>query len=108
MNNKVNEIVLEAREKKKSIALEDLGFIFLRNKYSRFSGNSKRMNKIISLLDYSRYLESINRCAQRNGVEIIKVPACYTTKNALEWLCPERKLTSHAGSCVTIGRRGMN
>ena len=104
----VKEIVTEAGLKLKSIAIEDLDYQLKKTETKRRgTKKERRYNKMLSTLDYRRFREEITRCAKKNGVEVIAVPAYYTSQIAKEKYCPGRCLSVHQGSTITIGRRAM-
>ena len=108
MREQVKEIVDEAGLKLKSIAIEDLDFQLKKARLKRKGSKKNReYNKMVSALDYHRFSEEISRCAAKNGVEVIMVPAYNTSKLAREKYCPGRCLTVHQGSTITIGRRAL-
>ena len=108
MREQIKEIVNEAGFKLKSIAIEDLDFQLKKARLKRKGSKKNReYNKMVSALDYHRFSEEISRCAAKNGVEVIMVPAYNTSKLAREKYCPGRCLTVHQGSTITIGRRAL-
>ena len=108
MREQVKEIVEEAGLKLKSIAREELDFELKKQGLNRRgSKRNRQYNKMVSTLDYRRFSEELTRCAAKNGVEVIAVPAYNTSRIAAEKYCPGRCLTVHQGSTITIGRRAM-
>ena len=108
MREQVRQIVDEAGLKGKSIAIEDLDFQLKKARSKRRgSRRNRKLNKMVSGLDYRRFRDEITRCGKKFGVEVIAVPAYNTSKIAAQKYCPGRCLTVHQGSTITIGRRAM-
>lgn len=92
----------------KSIVCEKLDF--LRTKSKAHKGRSergKRYNRMIHLLDYSRYKDTLLNSAVRNGIDLILVNPAYTSKIAKEKYCDNRKLNVHVGAAYVIARKGQ-
>ena len=104
----VSRISRRSLQTGKSIVIEDLDFKHRKSRCLKGKGKKgRRYNRIIHLLDYSRYKVSMKNSAVRNQIDLIVVNPAYTSAIAREKYCEQRKLNVHAGAAYVIARRGQ-
>ena len=90
-----------AKEGNCSIAIEDLKFkddVDVQGKFARIK------HQFI----YSTLLSMVERAANREGIECIKVKPQYTSKIGLYKYCHQHKLNVHNGAAMVIARRSYS
>ena len=104
----VSQISRRSLQTGKSIVIEDLDFKNRKSRCLKGRGKKSRYyNRIIHLLDYSRYKATMKNSAVRNHIDLIIVNPAYTSAIAREKYCGQRKLNVHAGAAYVIARRGQ-
>ena len=97
-----------ASRKGKSIAIEKLSFE--KKKAGVLKGKNekgKKYNRMIHLLDYSRYTECMTNMCIRKGIELMFVDPAYTSQIAKQKYCDTRKISVHNGAAYVIARRAQ-
>ena len=108
LRNIVVKFCKEAKINNFAIAIEDLDFAKTKGKMIKAkSKKGKLYNAMLSQLAYSIYKDTFERNSQRLGVCLRKVNPAYTSKNAKEYVCEQRKMNIHMAASYMIARRGL-
>ena len=105
IKEKLSKVVRSAKERKKSIVIEELDF--KKKKSEQQKGEAKDYNRILHLFDYHRYLFWMENLCIKYGVELIKVNPAYTSKIGKQKYSNRKKLTVHRAAAFVIARRGQ-
>jgi transposase, IS605 orfB family len=100
-----NMVVKLARDKTKDICVENLNFST--QKATTETKQDKKYNNMIHSLAYREFIESIESCAARHGVDVVKVNPAWTSWIASKKYCSKMKLNVHTGASFVIARRGQ-
>ena len=104
----ISQIVNLAKEKGKSIAIENLNF--KQTKAKRTEAKTKRgksYNRMLHKFDYSRYKNVLANCSHRKKVELIMVNPKYTSKIGKQKYSDRMKLSVHQAASYVIARKGQ-
>lgn len=105
MQKIVKDLVVYCKQKHKALVIEDLSFG--KKKSGTLHKKNKWYNRMIHMLDYSRFSELCSNSTAVYGVEFIKVSPFNTTKIAKSKYCKQRKLNGHIGASYVAARRGQ-
>ena len=98
-------IVGMAKRAGKHMVVEDLDF--KDKKSRRQKGGNAGYNRMLHILDYGRYRDTLNNSCFRNNVGLVKVNPRDTTKIGKERYCKAMKLSGHQAAAYVIARRGQ-
>ena len=104
LRNALNELGEIVTKKKKILVVEDIDLKSARRKSSY---RDKRLNKVIHLIPYAKYLEFIDYIPYKFSFLVIKVHPAYTSKIAKIKYQDKMKLPLHITASYVIARRGM-
>lgn len=99
----VKDLALRGYDKGKPVVHENLDFIRTKAGVE----DNKEYNKMIHSFDYSRFIESLERACERNGVKCIGVNPANTTKIGVGKFKERMKLSNHICAAFEIGRRAQ-
>lgn len=100
-----NQIVKQAIENGKDIAIENLNFKATKSRTETRQG--RKYNEMLHSLAYRLFVDSVERIAFRQGVWVNRVNPAWTSWIAREKYCPQMKLNVHIGASFVIARRGQ-
>ncbi len=104
----IAKIIQIAQKKEKPIVIEQLDFKKKKAKtYKAKSKKGKEYNRMIHALDYARYQGRIENACYRNGIELKKVNAAYTSQIGEQKYAYRMKLNRHQGAAYVIARRAQ-
>ena len=104
----ISQIVTKAKEKGKSIVIEQLDF--KKTKAQQTKGKiqkGKEYNRMLHQFDYSRYQTVLEYGSHRKKVELIKVNPKNTSKIGKQKYKDRMKLSVHQAASYVIARRGQ-
>ena len=81
--------------------------IELKSSRRKSTYRDKKLNKVIHLIPYARYLEMIDYLSYKYGFLVVKVHSAYTSKIGQIKYQDLMKLPSHIAASYVIARRGM-
>ena len=87
----------------KDITIESLNF----NKKKATVGKNKAYNKMLHMLDYSRYTEMLQNACHRKQVGLIQINPAYTSVIGEKKYGKTRKLNRHQAASYVIARLGQ-
>ena len=105
MQNIVKHITDYCLNRNKALVIEDLSFD--RKKAGCLHKKKKPYNKMIHMLDYSRFASLCGNSAIVKGVMFLKVNPAYTSITARNKYCYPKKLNVHSGASFVIARIGQ-
>ena len=104
----ISQIVRKAKEKGKSIVIEQLDFKKTKAKQRKGkTPKGKKYNHMLHKFDYSRYQTVLENGSHRKKVELIKVNPKNTSKIGKEKYSDRMKLSVHQAASYVIARRGQ-
>lgn len=104
----VHHLVKDCVSKKKALIIEDLNFN--KKKSGIVTGRNHRgksYNRMLHLLDYSRFQQLCKDISTTNGVDFSMVNPRNTSRIAKSKYCSSKKLNIHIGAAYVIARRGQ-
>ena len=104
----ISKIVNIAKQKGKSIVIENLNFKNTKAKQRKAKTEyGKAYNRMLHQLDYSRYKKVLENCSHRRKVELILVNPRNTSKIGKEKYSKRMKLSVHQAASYVIARKGQ-
>ena len=104
LRNALNQLGQIVSSKKKILVVENIDLKSARRKSTY---RDKKLNKVIHLIPYARYLEMIDYLSYKYEFLVIKVHPAYTSKIGQIKYQDLMKLPSHIAASYVIARRGM-
>ena len=105
IEQKVSRIVKLCKERNWELIVENLDFILTKAGMGKARSSwERKFNRIIHILDYRRYMESLERAAKKEGVKITFIPPYYTSINGLKKFGESKKLNRHQAAAYYISR----
>ena len=104
LRNALNQLGQIVSNKKKILVVENIDLKSARRKSTY---RDKKLNKVIHLIPYARYLEMIDYLSYKYEFLVVKVHPAYTSKIGQIKYQDLMKLPSHIAASYVIARRGM-
>jgi IS605 OrfB family transposase len=98
-----HEVVRFAKEKNKTIAIEDIKRL---PKGKRGDGKAK-LRKILQFFSYRRILKKIESLAIGEGIEVVKVNPAFTSVIGMMKYCPQYFIDKDIAGAYVIGRKAL-
>lgn len=105
LSEKISRIVRYTLRKDKALSIENLKFS--KAKSQQIRKGKRSYNKMLHLLDYSRYKRLCQDYCAMYGVVLKMVSPSYTSKIGKQKYAGKRKLTVHNAAAYVIARRGQ-
>ena len=97
-----------ALSKHKDIVIEDLNFTNAKGKtVPAYSRSGKKYNRMLHMLDYSRYKACLENACGRKNLLLRKVDPAYTSKIGKQKFAGRMKLTVHRAAAYVIARKSQ-
>ncbi len=105
MEQIVSELVKLCQKNNWELIVEDLDFTITKARMRKGRNQPERnFNRIIHILDYRRYKETLERACKKKGIKITFIPPYFTSINGLKKFGESKKLNRHQAAAYFISR----